>query len=104
MHYNGGCCALILTGSESQKVVKAARDIYHVYGVGVVDESTAWKWFAELENGDFDIYDTPRLGRPSKFDEELSKALLMENGHQINSELAPKKRNCDHKTILNHLN
>ncbi|GFY56341.1 histone-lysine N-methyltransferase SETMAR [Trichonephila inaurata madagascariensis] len=79
---------------RGQKAVEADWDICNVYGEGVIDESTARKWFEELENGDFDVYDTPRSGRPFKSNEERFKALLMENGHQTNSELA-KKVSCE---------
>ncbi|KAI4483907.1 hypothetical protein M0802_013210 [Mischocyttarus mexicanus] len=64
-------------------------------------ESTALKWSAKFKNGDLDIDDTPRSGRPSEFDEERLKAPLKEDGHQTRLELV-EKMNCDHKTILNH--
>ena len=73
-----------------------------VYGEGVIGESTERKWFAKLKNGNFDIDDTPRSGRPSEFDEDYLKALLKEESRQTSRELA-KKKNCDQKTILNHL-
>ena len=44
----------------------------------------------------------PCSKRPSEFDEDHLKALLKEESHQTNCELA-KKMNCDQKTILNHL-
>ena len=73
-----------------------------VYGEGVIGESTARKWFAKFKNGNFDIDDTPRSGRPSGFDEDHLKALLKEESRQTSRELA-EKMNCNEKTILNHL-
>ena len=87
---------------RGQKAAEAARDICMVYGKGVIGESTARKWFAKFKNGNFDIDDTPRSGRPSEFDEDHLKALLKEESCQTSSELA-EKINCDQKTILNHL-
>ena len=73
-----------------------------VYGEGVIGESTARKWFTKFKNGNFDIDDTPRSGRPSKFDEDHLKALLKEESRQTSCE-SDEKINCDQKTILNHL-
>ena len=69
---------------------EAARDISMIYGEGVIGESTARKWFAKFKNGNFDINDTPRSGRPSQSIFEESRQLA-------------EKMNCDQKTILNHL-
>ena len=62
-----------------------------VYGKGVIGESTARKWFAKFKNGNFDIEDTPRSGRPSEFDEDHLKALLKEESCQTSCKLAEKK-------------
>ena len=75
---------------RSQKAAEAARDICIVYGEGVIGESTARKWFAKFKNGNFDIDDTPRSGRPSEFDEDYLKAFLKEEGRQTSREW-PKK-------------
>ena len=88
---------------RGQKAAKAARgDICMVYGEGVIGESTARKWFVKFKNGNFDIDDTARSGRPPEFDEDHLKALLKEKSRQSSRELA-EKMNCDQKTILNHL-
>ena len=87
---------------RGQKAAEAARDICMVYGEGVIGESTAIKRFAKFKNGNFDIDNTPRSGRPSEFDEDHLKALLKEESRQTSRELA-EKINCNQKTILNHL-
>ena len=79
---------------RGQKAAEAARDICNVYGEGVIGERAAQKWFAKFKNGDFDLDDTPRSGRPSKFDEDRLKALLKEESRQTSRELADKM-NCD---------
>ena len=73
-----------------------------VYGEGVIGKSMARKWFVKFKNGNFDINDTPRRGRPFEFDEDHLKALLKEKSCETSCELA-KKMNCDQKTILNNL-
>ena len=87
---------------RGQKAVKATRDICMVYGEGVIGESTARKWFAKFKNGNFDIDDTTRSGRPPEFDEDHFKALLKKESRQTSRELA-EKINWVQKTIFNHL-
>ena len=92
---------LFFAFQRGQKDGEAARDICMVYGEGVIGESTARKWFAKFKNGNFDINDTPRSGRPFEFDEDHLKALLKKESRQTSRELA-EKMNCYQKTILNH--
>ncbi|UYV84040.1 hypothetical protein LAZ67_X000965 [Cordylochernes scorpioides] len=87
---------------RGQKATEAARDICNVYGKGIIAERAAQKWFAKFKNGDLDLEDTPRSGRPSEFDEEHLKALLKEDGCQTTRELAEKMK-CSAVTISNHL-
>ncbi|UYV84967.1 hypothetical protein LAZ67_X004146 [Cordylochernes scorpioides] len=49
---------------------------------GVIGERAAQKWFEKFKNGDLDLEETLRSGRPSEFDEEYLKALLKEDGRQ----------------------
>ena len=81
---------LLFTFHRGQKAAEATRDICMVYGEGAIGESTARKWFAKFKNGNFDIDDTPRSGRPSEFDEDHLKALLKEESLQTSRELAKK--------------
>ena len=87
---------------QGQKAAEATWDICMVYGEGAIGESTARKWFAKFKNGNFDIDDMPCSGRPSEFDEDHLKALLKEESCKTSRELT-EKRNCNQKTILNHL-
>ena len=78
MEYQGGKKQhfrhlLFFAFHRDQNAAEAAQDICMVYGEGVIGESTARKWFAKLKNGNFDINDTPRSGRPSEFDEDHLK-------------------------------
>ena len=73
-----------------------------VYGEGIIGKSMAKKWFAKFKNGNFDINNMPRSGRPSEFDKNHLKVLLKEESCQTSCGLA-EKMNCDQKTIHNHL-
>ncbi|KAK6767032.1 hypothetical protein RB195_026354 [Necator americanus] len=87
---------------RGQKATEAARDICAVYGEDTITARTARNWFAKFKNGNFDLDDSLRSGRPSDFDEDSLKALLKEDGRRSSRELA-EKMYCDQKTILNHL-
>ncbi|KAK6760574.1 hypothetical protein RB195_021873 [Necator americanus] len=87
---------------RGQKATEAARDICAVYGEDAITARTARNWFAKFKNGNFDLDDSLRSGRPSDFDEDSLKALLKEDGRRSSRELA-EKMYCDQKTILNHL-
>ena len=62
-----------------------------IYREGVIGESMARKWFAKFKNGNFDIDNMPRSGRP-EFNEDHLKALLKEESHQTSRELAKKNK------------
>ena len=93
---------LLFAFNRRQKAAEAARDICDVYGEDSMPESTARRWFAKFKNGNFELEDTPRSGRPSEFDEDRLKALLKEDGRQTQRELA-ETMGCAQKTISNHL-
>ncbi|KOC69599.1 Histone-lysine N-methyltransferase SETMAR [Habropoda laboriosa] len=57
---------------------------------------------AKLKNGNFDLKDAPRSGRPVEFDEERLNQLLHENSRQTTRELA-EKMECSHTAIEKHL-
>ncbi|UYV81566.1 hypothetical protein LAZ67_20001554 [Cordylochernes scorpioides] len=92
----------ILRFSSSQKATEAARDICNMYGKGVTGERSSTKMVCKVQNGDLDLEDTLRSGRPSEFDEEHLKALLKENGRQTTRELAEKMKGSA-VTISHHL-
>ncbi|KOC60259.1 hypothetical protein WH47_09228 [Habropoda laboriosa] len=65
MEFPGGKNLLFFAFHRGKKAGAAAREICDVYGEGVIGESCA-----KFKNGDFELNDTPRSGRPSEFDEE----------------------------------
>ena len=61
---------------QGKSAAEAQRTICAIYVESVVDESTCRRWFRKFRNGDFDLSDKPRSGRPQKVsDAELQKLL-----------------------------
>ncbi|XP_052827644.1 histone-lysine N-methyltransferase SETMAR-like [Octopus bimaculoides] len=63
---------------------------------------TARGWYAKFKNGNFDLKDAPRSGRPVEFDEERLNQLLHKSSRQTTRELA-EKMECSHTAIEKHL-
>ena len=93
---------LLFAFNQGSKTAKAARNICSVYGEGAIAEGTVRDWYAKFKNGNFDLKDAPRSGRPVEFDEERLNQLLHENSRQTTRELA-EKMDCSHTTIEKHL-
>jgi histone-lysine N-methyltransferase SETMAR len=80
----------------------AARNICAVYGENFTNKMTVNRWYARFREGNFELSDAPRSGRPVEFDEERLVALLQENNRQTTRELA-EQMGCDQSTIVRHL-
>lgn len=94
---------LIFAFNRRLKATEAAREICEVYGEEAMPVRTAQYWFKRFKDGNFDIKDAARSGRPVEFDEERLNQLLHENSHQTTRELA-EQMGCVHSTIEKHLN
>jgi hypothetical protein len=56
---------LLYEFSRGSKPIETARNIFAVYEEDSIAERTAQKWFAcYFEQGNFDMSNTPRSGRP----------------------------------------
>ena len=93
---------LLFAFNQGSKAAKAARGICAVYGENAIPERTACYWYAKFKNGNFDLKDTPRSGRPAELDEGRLNQLVHENSHQTTRELA-EKMECFHTAIEKHL-
>ncbi|KAG5334517.1 SETMR methyltransferase, partial [Acromyrmex charruanus] len=58
---------------------------------------TVANWFHQFRNGNFDVKDAHRFGRPNKIFYKIE-----ENRHVSSYDIA-KELNIDHKTVLGHL-
>ena len=71
-----------LSSTEGRKQRRRPEKFCVVYGDNVIGESTAGKWFPCFKENRFDICDTPRLGKPSEFDEDHLNTLIHYDPHQ----------------------
>ncbi|KFD70118.1 hypothetical protein M514_17720 [Trichuris suis] len=85
---NGGLSALAAAGKIQAVFEEEA----------ISDRVVARKWFSRFREGNFDLSDSVRSGRPSDFDEEKLNALVHENPRQSTRELA-QKIGCSHVTV-----
>lgn len=67
---------------------EATRIICETYSNNIVAEKTCRDWFARFKNGDFDVNDRSRFGRPETIKYEELQILLDENSAQTPNELA----------------
>ena len=63
---------------------------------------TVKKWFGRFRNGDFNMDDQPRSGRPSAIDDDIVNALL-ENNPRITTEEIAERMNIDNSSAFRHL-
>jgi len=68
---------------------EAHRLLVEAYDDAVLSERSCREWFQKFKNGEFDVEDKERSGRPKVYeDAELEDALLDENSCQTQKELA----------------
>lgn len=84
------------------KATEATANICHTMGDGAVVDRTAQNWFKRFKEGDFDLDDKPRSGRPSEFDMEQLKELIEQDPRQTTLCLA-EHFGCSHTTIERYL-
>lgn len=94
-------CMLFLF-KQGKNASQAAIDICLVYGENAVTARVCQKWFARFREGDFDLEDRERAGRPPELVSDDLEALLDENPRQSTRELGDKL-NFNHSTILRRL-
>ena len=58
------------------KVTEATRNICHTMGKGIISISTVRHWFSRFKNGNFELDDLPRSGRPSEANIDDLKSLI----------------------------
>ena len=60
------------------KATEATNNICTTMGEDILSIRTAQHWFNRFKNGNFELDDLPRSGRPSEVDVELLKQLIEE--------------------------
>ena len=76
---------------QGKSTAEAQRTVCATHGESVVNESTCRRWFRKFRNGDFNLSDKPRSGRPQKVsDAELQGLLDHQDSTQTQQQLAEK--------------
>ncbi|KFD56726.1 hypothetical protein M514_02403 [Trichuris suis] len=73
---------LLFLSNGGLSAVAAAEKIQAVYGEEAISDRAARKWFSRCMEGNFDLSDSARSGRPSDFDEERLNAVVHEDPRQ----------------------
>ena len=60
---------LIFFFHSKKTATEAHREILKVYGDAALSETTCRDWFRRFKDGDFDVDDRPREGRPKTFED-----------------------------------
>ena len=73
---------------KGKNAIETQKQIYAVYGEGVVTDWTCQKWFAKFCARDFSLDDAPWLGRPVEVDSNQIEELIENNQHSTMQETA----------------
>ena len=80
----------------------ATKNICDAMAPSTVSYDTAKVWFRKFKNGDFDLTDKPRSGRPVEVDQERLLELIEEDPRCDTRELADELQ-CHYNTVAVHL-
>ena len=62
--------------------------LVEIYGEAALSERSCREWFQKFKNGEFDIEDKERSGRPKVYEDVELKALLNQDSCQTQQELS----------------
>lgn len=71
-----------------KSAAEAHRLLVEAYGEVALSERTCREWFQKFKNGDFDVEDKDRSGRPKIYEDAELEELLEEDSSQTQKELA----------------
>ncbi|GBP35892.1 Mariner Mos1 transposase [Eumeta japonica] len=77
-------CDVLVTDFTSAEFPEAHRLLVETYNEAASSEGKCREWFQKFKNGDFDVEDKDRSGRPKIYED----VELEENSSQIQKELA----------------
>ena len=80
----------------------AHRQLCLAFGDGVVSQRTCTNWFGRFKEGNFELEDKPRSGRPTEIDEMALRELVEANSRLTTREMADALGHS-HSTIERHL-
>jgi len=87
---------------KSYSAARATREICEVEGDSFVSERTAQKWFKRFKEGETDVKDKQRCGRPRTIDEEMLETAVKENPN-FSSRVLADDFNVSQSAVVQHL-
>ena len=85
------------------KATEAANKICSTMGQGVLSIRTAQHWFDRFRNGNYELDDQPRSGRPLEVDKDLLKQFI-EQDPRVTTRCLAEQLGCSHVTVERYLN
>ncbi|EFN76665.1 Histone-lysine N-methyltransferase SETMAR, partial [Harpegnathos saltator] len=79
---------LIYFCNLKKPAAEAHRLLVEAYGETALSERSCREWFQKFKNGEFDVEDKERSGRPKVYENTELKTLLEEDSCQTQEELA----------------
>lgn len=83
--------AMLFLFNQNKKAVECHRLLEETYGEHAPSIRTCETWFRHFKQGDFDVKDSARSGRPQKCEDKELQALLDDDPTQTQQQLA----NCN---------
>jgi len=84
------------------KATEAASNICSTMGKDALSTRTAQHWFNRFKNGNFELDDLPRSGRPLEIDIDVLKQLIEEDP-RLTTRCLAERLGCSHTTVEKHL-
>ena len=88
--------------NKGKNASETVREIECVYGQGIISDSQCRRWFVKFRNGNTDLNDEQRSGRPEELEIDVLKTTIESNPTTTVRELAIEL-NVSHTTIHRHL-
>lgn len=80
--------AMLFLFNQNKKAVECHRLLEETYGEHAPSIRTCETWFRHFKQGDFDVKDSARSGRPQKCEDKELQALLDDDPTQTQQQLA----------------
>ena len=84
------------------KATEATNNICRTMGQDIISTRTAQRWFNRFDNGNFELDDSSRSGRPVEVDLDRLKQLIEDDPHLTTRCLA-EELGCSHTTVETYL-
>ncbi|XP_011336345.2 histone-lysine N-methyltransferase SETMAR-like [Ooceraea biroi] len=88
---------------KGNNATAATKELCMALGQDIVDVRTVQRWFSKFRAGNFHLEDEPHTGRHSNFDDDILKALLLEDPFLSSRDIA-ERMGFDHTTVSRHIN